>query len=144
MLTYAHSLIQIKSLDEEQRVLEGIASTPAADRTGDVMEPSGAKFTLPMPLLWQHKHDRPLGHVLSTRVTDAGILIRAQIARGIPFIDEAWALLKAGLIGGLSIGWRPLEAPEPILQKGRVVGLRFKSWEWFELSAVTVPIENST
>ena len=125
-------------------MLEGIASTPAADRTGDVMEPAGAQFTLPMPLLWQHKHDRPIGHVLSARVTDAGILVRAQIAKGIPFVDEAWSLIKARLVGGLSIGWRPLEAPEPIQQRGQTVGLRFKRWEWLELSAVTVPMNAQT
>jgi hypothetical protein len=47
----AHSLLTIKSFDESSGEFEGIASTPSTDRMGDIVEPKGAKFTLPMPLL---------------------------------------------------------------------------------------------
>src|SRR5512135_801284 len=49
----AYSTILIKSINEDQRIIEGVASTPTADRVGDIVEPLGAKFNLPMPLLWQ-------------------------------------------------------------------------------------------
>jgi len=139
MLERAYSVFSIKSVDTEQRLIEGIASTPELDRQGDSMDSSGAKFALPIPLLWQHQKDKPIGQVLSARVTSSGIHIKAKIASGVlPFIDEAWALIKAGLIRGLSIGWRPLASP--VLKDGAV---HYKSWEWLELSAVTIPANQS-
>jgi HK97 family phage major capsid protein/HK97 family phage prohead protease len=133
----AYSLLDIKSVDDDARVLEGIASTPEPDRVGDILEPKGAQFRLPLPLLWQHRHDQPIGQVLSAQVTDAGIRIKAQIAKDVlPRIDEAWALIRSGLVRGLSVGFRAVEPPEPI---DGTYGVRFKAWEWLELSAVTVP-----
>jgi HK97 family phage major capsid protein/HK97 family phage prohead protease len=135
-LTRAYSLLTIKSVDDEQRVIEGIATTPEADRLGDVIDPSGAIFRLPIPLLWQHNTREPIGQVTAASVTPDGITIQAHIAKGLlPRIDEAWALIKSGLVRGLSIGFAPREK-QPI--KGSF-GVRFASWEWLELSAVTIP-----
>lgn len=137
MLTRAYSVLDIKSLDEDQRVIEGIASTPTTDRMGDIVEPSGASFALPIPLLWQHRADQPIGQVTSASVTPEGIRIRAEIAKDVlPRIDEAWKLIKSGLVRGLSIGFRATKEPEPI--KG-TWGMKFSAWEWLELSAVTIP-----
>ena len=140
MLTRAYSLLdQIKTVDEEQRLIEGIASTPEVDRVGDVVVPEGASFKMPMPLLWQHKADQPIGHVISATVTKAGIKIRAQIAKatGLPEIERAWKLMQAGLVRGLSIGFKALEM-EPLNPKDPWGGQKFTKWEWMELSAVTI------
>jgi len=127
--------------DRDERVIEGMASTPELDRGGDIMEPAGAKFKLPMPLLWQHKHDQPIGQVVSAAVTSEGIRIRAVISKTVlPHIDHAWSLIKAGLVGGLSIGWKPLEDPK--LERSGAA--RYFSWEWYETSTVTVPMNAST
>ena len=132
----AYSAIEIRAVDDEKRIIEGIASTPVADRMGDVVDPMGAEFKLPIPLLFQHDSGHPIGHVIKATVTKAGIKITAQIAKGVlPKIDEAWALIKSGLVRGLSIGFRPTQDPEPI--KG-TYGVTFKKWEWLELSAVTI------
>jgi HK97 family phage prohead protease len=137
----AYSLISFKAVDSEARIIEGLASTPAPDRIGDVMEPKGAKFTLPLPLLWQHQADKPIGTVISATATAAGIKIRAQIAKGIPFIDEtAWPSVKAGLVPGLSIGFRAIDAKRI---PGGDGGLHITKWDWFELSTVTVPMNAS-
>lgn len=133
----AYSLLTIKGIDDEQRIITGMASTPTADRMGDVVEPKGAQFKLPLPLLWQHNSSQPIGHVTAAKITDAGIEIVAQIAKGVlPMIDDAWALIKSGLVRGLSIGFKATEDPEPI--KG-TYGYKFGAWEWLELSAVTIP-----
>ena len=137
MLHRAYSTIEIKSVDDDLRVITGIASTPTPDRMGDIVDPKGAIFKTPLPLLWQHKSDQPIGHVTSAHVTADGIAITAQIAKGVlPRIEEAWALIKSGLVRGLSIGFRATEDPEQI--KG-TFGLKFTKWEWLELSAVTIP-----
>lgn len=138
MLRRAHALLDIKSIDDEQRILEGFTSTPTPDRSGDSLDPKGASFNLPLPLLWQHRTDQPIGKVLSAKVDGDGIWVKAQIDKttGLPFIEEAWALIKAGLVGGLSVGWKPLELPT-ISKDGRVA--TFSKWLWAETSAVTVP-----
>jgi len=132
----AYSVLEVKAVDDEQGIIEGIATTPTTDRMGDVVEPKGAQFALPLPLLWQHNSREPLGHVLSAKVTEAGIAIRAKIERGVlPEIDRAWTLIKAGLVRGLSIGFREIEGADIKGSWGR----RFTKWEWLELSAVTIP-----
>lgn len=130
----AVAVFEIKSVADDERIVEGVATTPTTDRMGDVIEPRGARFTLPLPLLWQHKADEPIGQVIAADITPSGIRIKAQIASGIQRIDEAWSLIKNGLVRGLSIGFRPIESTP--LNTG---GVHFTAWDWFELSAVTVP-----
>lgn len=137
----AYSFLEIKSLDEDQRTIRGLATTPEADRMGDIVEPKGAQFKLPIPLLWQHDKGHPIGKVTAARVTDAGIEIDAHIPKGVTDrIDEAWALIKAGIVSGLSIGFKPRDVERiKAADDKSSTGLRFKTWEWLELSCVTVP-----
>lgn len=132
----AYSILEWKSVDDERRIIEGIASTPSVDRMGDVVEPTGAQYTLPIPFLWQHDSHQPIGHVIAAKATKTGIKITAQIAKNVSAqIDEAWNLIKAGLVRGLSIGFRGLDTE----QIPNSWGVLFKTWEWLELSAVTIP-----
>ena len=137
----AYSLLQVKSFDAEQRIIKGIASTPSPDRADDIVDPQGAKFALPIPFLWQHMHSQPIGEVTEAVVTDKGIEVTVQIAKIEEEgklkdrIDEAWQSIKSGLVKGLSIGFRGITVEDI----PRSWGLHFKEWEWFELSAVTVP-----
>ena len=50
----AYAVLEVKSVDVDARIIEGFATTPTTDRNGDIVDPAGAEFTLPMPLLWQH------------------------------------------------------------------------------------------
>lgn len=138
MTSRAYSVLEIKSIEEgdDKRTITGMASTPSPDRMGDVVKPEGAKFTLPIPLLWQHRSDQPIGHVTDAKVTKDGIEIVASIAKGVSEeIDRAWNLIKTGLVRGLSIGFRGLDTE----QIPNSWGVIFNSWEWLELSAVTIP-----
>ena len=140
----AWSTLEIKSVDRAQRIVEGVASTPDVDRGGDVMDPNGAQFTLPMPFLWQHGN--PIGEVFAAKVQADGIHIKARISTldaSAPqslkdFIDTAWHSISAQppLVRGLSIGWSPIES-EPV--KGTRF-TRFLKWVWGETSAVVVPM----
>ena len=137
----AYSTIVIKSIDEDKRIIRGIASTPSTDRSGDILIPKGAKFSLPMPFLWQHDHRAPIGSVTSAKVTDKGIEVEVQLAKvDAPSqlaarLDEAWQSIKAGLVRGLSVGFRPIKYS--FLDDSD--GIEFAEWDWFELSAVTLP-----
>jgi len=140
----AYALLELKALNEARRTFTGIATTPAADRMGDVVDPKGAKFKLPLPLLWQHDSRQPIGWVTRAKVTPAGIEIEGEVA-DIPDpgmlrdrLLEAWQTIKAKLVGGLSIGFTPLSA-EPLNAKEPWGAQKYLSWEWLELSAVTIP-----
>lgn len=137
----AYSVIEIKSIDDDDRVIEGIATTPTPDRMDDIVEPEGAKFKLPIPLLWMHDSREPVGHVIEAKVKADGISIKARFvklqepASLKDELDRAWAQVKSRLVRGLSIGFSPLEWADI----KNTWGLRYTSWEWLELSCVTIP-----
>lgn len=136
----AYSTLTITKAAEsggDSRIIEGIASTPSTDRMGDIVDPMGAEFKTPMPFLWQHNADKPMGWVEWAKPTKEGIPFRAKIApKGLlPWIDEAWTMIQAGLVRAVSIGFRSLESADI---KG-TWGVHFTKWEWLELSAVTIP-----
>jgi len=137
----AYSVLTVKAVDDEQRVITGMATTPTPDRMGDIVEPLGVEFKNPMPLLWQHQSDKPVGTVTFDRPTKKGITFEARLAQidepGTlkDRIDEAWQSVKAGLVSAVSIGFRALEYAF-IEGTG---GIRFEKSEVMELSLVTIP-----
>ena len=137
----AYSIVQFKSYDEDKRTITGMATTPSPDRMDDIVEPMGAEYKLPIPLLWQHDASQPIGHVTKAKVTAKGIEITATIAKVDEpgtlkeRLDEAWQSIKSGLVQGLSIGFKGLETARI---EGSY-GIRFLKWSWLELSAVTIP-----
>lgn len=137
----AYAVLEIKAMDEEKRTFKGIATTPTADRSGDIVEPEGATFSLPLPLLWQHNSSDPIGWVKKATVTKDGIEVEGEIAEIAEDgelksrLNKAWQMIKSQLVRGLSIGFNPIEY-------NRIEGTysyRFVKWEWLELSAVTIP-----
>lgn len=138
----AYSILQTKNIDATQRRISGLATTPTPDRMGDIVEPGGVQFKNPMPLLWQHNHDQPVGEVRFGKATDEGIPFDARIADPSKAesntlkerLLEAWDSVKMGLVKGVSIGFIPLEYN--FMKDG---GMRFEKMEVFELSLVTIP-----
>jgi HK97 family phage prohead protease len=137
-----YSTIEIKSADSGEWRFTGLASSPAPDRMRDTVDSEGATYKLPIPLLWQHSHDAPIGHVTEATVSKDGIAISATITQptddmpaGLSSrLQEAWASIKSGLVRGLSIGFAPLE-----FTPNKDGGMHIAKWHWMELSAVTIP-----
>lgn len=140
MANRAYAVLEVKSVAEDKRIIRGVATTPTTDRMGDVVEPLGVSFKNPMPLLWQHKHDKPVGFVRFDKPTKDGITFEAelpQIAEAGTLrdrVEEAWQSVKAGLVSAVSIGFRAVEYA--FMDEG---GIRFIKSEVFELSLVTIP-----
>ena len=140
----AYSILDVKGQSEDEKYIfvEGIASTPTVDRDGDSIDPMGAKFATPMPLLWQHRHDSPVGNITFAEPTAKGIPFKARIPKvtepGVlkDRIDEAVQSMKYGLIKAVSIGFKILEDGYELRDGG---GYDIKNWEWLELSLVTIP-----
>ena len=139
----AYALLEVKSFDVARRTFTGIATTPTPDRSGDVLEPLGVTFKNPLPLLLHHDKTKPVGTVRFDPPTKAGVTFEASIPDVLEAgalkdrLDEAWQSVKAGLIGGVSVGYRVLHnGLEKI--KGSA-GYRLLRTEVCELSLVTVP-----
>ncbi len=136
----AYSVLEIRGVDDEERIITGVATTPTPDRMGDVVEPLGVKFKNPLALLHQHRADQPVGTVKFEKPTKDGIKFEARlpkIADAGPLkdrVDTAWGEVKSGLVRAVSIGFRPLEYA--IMEDG---GYRFVESEVLELSLVTIP-----
>ncbi len=140
-LTRAYSILRIKTVDDEQRIITGTATTPQPDRLGDIVEPLGVTFKNPIPLLLYHDTKRPVGRVKLLAPTEDGVDFEASL----PMIEEpgtlrdrveeAWQSLKAKLITAVSIGFRSIE--EAWINE--TASFRFIKSEILELSLVTIP-----
>jgi HK97 family phage prohead protease len=133
---------EIKSLDDDKRLIEGWATTPEVDRMGDIVLPKGAEYELPIPFLLDHDHAQVVGEVDKVEVSDKGIRFWAHVKKiteegeAKSLCDKAWSFIRNGLRKAVSIGFRPLDFD--VLPTG---GLKFTSWEWYELSAVGIPAQ---
>lgn len=116
--------------------IAGYASVFAVpDKGGDVVVPGAfADAAAPIPLLWQHQPNEPIGFVDSLKEDDRGLRITARIVangRG----AQAAALVQAGAIDGLSFGYR-VKAASPTRS-----GRRLERLELVEVSLVTFPMQ---
>lgn len=88
-------------------------------------------------MLWQHDWDHPVGVYTVMREDDRGLLVEGQLLKeDVQKAREAHALLKAGALDGLSIGyipraWRRSEDDKDILELTEV--------DLWEVSIVTFP-----
>ncbi|WP_439444449.1 phage major capsid protein [Xanthomonas translucens pv. translucens] len=142
MTMKAYSLLTVKSVDEEKRIIRGIASTPTVDRVGDIVVSTGARFKTPMPLMLYHNDRLPVGQVVFAKATADGIPFEATLPDVIEpgtvkdRVDEAWHSVKYKLLAAVSIGFSPIEGAVELLKTG---GLKFLEWDWLELSLVAIP-----
>jgi len=148
MFDRAYALLEVKAFDSGQRTITGLASTPTPDRKGDILEPLGATFCNPLPLLLHHDRERPVGEAALTATRD-GIAFTATFPPDDKLppgavrdrVHEALHSVQAGLIRGVSIGFRPLADGVKMLKSG---GLHLLRTEICELSLVTVPANVET
>ncbi len=58
-------------------------------------------------MLWQHQQHRPIGQWLDIKEDDYGLYVKGKILLNIQDGHEAYAMLKNGIVDGLSIGFTP-------------------------------------
>lgn len=139
----AFSRLEIRSFDEDQRILRGVASSPRVDRQGDVIDPLGIAFAATgVPLLRGHNPDQPIGRVRFEKPTKDGLRFEARIAKPTERgtfkdrCDTAWQEVKSGVTDSVSVGFRPIPGEVEALPGG---GVRWKRVEILELSIVPIP-----
>ena len=107
-----YSLLDVKSIDDNQRIIKGIATDVSPDHVGDRINLQGIELTgATVPLLIQHDHDLPIGTVTDLQPTAKGLMMTAKLPTKVDSpelqsrIDTAFSEIKAGLRTGLSIGF---------------------------------------
>lgn len=126
----------------EVGVFEGLASTFGnQDMVGDVVEPGAFAATIARPgrikMLWQHDARAPIGVWEDIRETAAGLEVKGRLVLQVQRAREALALLKAGAVDALSIGFSVMRGGADF---DRERGLRrIKAVELWEISVVTFP-----
>ena len=94
------------------------------------------RATQAIKLLWQHKATEPIGHWLDIHEDALGLYVRGQLNLRVAKANEALALLRAGSVDGLSIGFK---TEKSITDKKTGVRRLYKIDLW-EISVVTFPM----
>ena len=71
-----YHVIEFRAVDEDKRILEGIATTSDLALDGDIIETAGIDFQLPVPFLLRHKDGMELGNVIAADVLKDKIRVR--------------------------------------------------------------------
>ncbi|MBB5516531.1 hypothetical protein FHS89_002562 [Rubricella aquisinus] len=113
-----------------------------ADRGGDIVERGAYARSLDrlkaqgrqVKMLWQHDPLRPIGVWDEVREDARGLFVKGRVLRDVQVGREALALLDAGAIDGLSIGYRTIQSEKS--GQGRLL----KEIDLWEVSLVTFPM----
>jgi uncharacterized protein len=104
--------LELKMVGEEGTI-EGYASVfDVVDSYKDVIAPGAFKRTLAawqssgrmLPVLWQHDEYNPIGVTMSAMEDEHGLAVKAQLITEVQQARDAYALAKAGALGGMSSG----------------------------------------
>ncbi|MFD2739880.1 HK97 family phage prohead protease [Sulfitobacter aestuarii] len=113
------------------------------DQGGDVVAPGAYAASLGalaaagrcVKMLWQHDPGQPIGVWEEVREDGRGLWVKGRILDSVAGGREAAALVGAGAIDGLSIGYRTVRADKDA--KGRRLLSELELWE---VSLVTFPM----
>ncbi|MBM1556905.1 HK97 family phage prohead protease [Sulfitobacter mediterraneus] len=124
--------------------ISGYASLfDAADQSGDVVQSGAYTRSLKglreagrsVKMLWQHDPSEPIGIWDEVREDAKGLWVKGRILDSVAKGREAAALIAAGAIDGLSIGYRTVKASKTA--KGQRLLAELELWE---VSLVTFPM----
>ncbi len=129
---------------EMKMQIKGYASLfHAPDKTGDEILPGAFRKTLAQPtegfvrMLYQHDVNRPIGKWMTIRETKKGLWVEGILATHSSEVKNVAALISAGAVDGLSIGYRVNQA---IKGRGKI-RRSIREIELVEISIVTFPMQ---
>lgn len=136
--------IEIKALDSEGRFAGYGSVFGVVDSQRDIILRGAFEKTLSerrdkIKLLWQHNFSEPVGVITHIFEDRHGLYVEARLLLSLNRGREAYELLKAGAIKGLSIGYTPLQYDfDPVTGVRRITEL-----ELWEISLVTFPANSA-
>jgi HK97 family phage prohead protease len=136
--------LQVKSIDSDGRFAGYASVFDVIDNQKDVMMKGAFASTLKkgaggIKLLWQHQQDEPIGVFEKVFEDKVGLYVEGRLLLDVQKAREAHALLKAGAVSGLSIGYSPVR-----YKINAETGVRILAEvDLFEISLVTFPANNA-
>jgi HK97 family phage prohead protease len=139
--------VKFTSLDlkgvETDGTFEGYASVFHREDMGrDVMLPGAFRESLALrgasgiKLLFQHDANQPIGVWTSLEEDARGLYAQGRLMRDVAKAREVYALMRAGALDGLSIGFRTVKG-----RRDRASGVRrLEKVDLWEISVVTFPL----
>jgi len=127
--------------DGEKGVVEAYVSIfDNVDLVGDVIVKGAFAESLAKKLpvgVWSHNWDEPIAKTLEAREDDKGLYIKGKFIEGVQRAEEAYKLLKEGVITEFSIGFRVLD--DEWREDGVRVIKKAKLYEWSPVLAGANP-----
>lgn len=133
--------LDLKAAPAEDGTFEGYASVfGVVDQGYDVVERGAFVKSLARrkpKMLWQHEMDKPIGVWDEVREDERGLYVKGRLLTDVAKGREALALLKAGALDSMSIGYRTVEAT---MEQGDRMIRKLLEVDLFEISIVTFPM----
>ena len=110
---YLNSSFETKALKKGSKSLKiaGYANTTAKDRSGDVVTAEAwakgvENFRRNPVMLYQHKHDAPIGRIDKIQVDKKGIFVEGSVSDAAEKLHGIQTLIKDGALKSFSVGFR--------------------------------------
>ena len=129
---------------QDGKTIEGYASLfGSCDQVGAIVQPGAYAASLKalfasgrsVKMLWQHDPAQPIGIWDEVREDAKGLFVKGRLLDSVEKGREAAALIAAGAIDGLSIGYRTVKAAKN--DRGQRLLTELELWE---VSLVTFPM----
>lgn len=137
--------LDLKEVSDEG-VFEGYASKFGdRDQGGDTVIRGAFKNSLRsrkangIKMLWQHDPSYPIGVWDEVSEDSKGLYVKGRLLTSVSKAKETYELMKAGVIDGLSIGYRTIKA----LRDDATGERQLKELDLWEISLVTFPMLQS-
>lgn len=136
--------LALKSLDESGRFAGYASVFGVVDNQRDIIVRGAFRKTLKgrvaeIKFLWQHQQEEPIGVFERMFEDSRGLYVEGRLLLNVRRAREAYTLLKAGAISGLSIGYSPVKH-----SVDKKTGVRqLQEVELWEVSLVTFPANAS-
>ena len=140
-MDYKSLSFKLNGVPDDDGKFEGYASVfDIVDQGMDVVAPGAFRRSLDsgrsVKLLWQHDMGQPIGVWEEIKEDEKGLFVRGRLLNDVQQGREANALMRAGAIDSMSIGFRTKEA----VAEGNGSVRRLTEIELFEVSLVTFPM----
>lgn len=130
----------------EDGVFEGYASKfDDQDQGGDTVLKGAFRASLKqrkpkqVKMLWQHDPSYPIGIWEDVKEDATGLYVKGRLLTSVQKAKETYELMKAGVLDGLSIGYRTIKS----IRDERTGFRQLKEVDLWEISVVTFPMLRS-
>jgi HK97 family phage prohead protease len=144
VIQHKSASFELKKEPDQDGEFEGYASVfGVVDQGMDVVERGAFAKSLGsgrrVKMLWQHDPNKVIGVWDEIKEDERGLYVKGRLIKDVALGREAMALMRAGAIDSMSIGYRTVEAvPEA---GGRV--RKLMEVDLFEVSVVTFPMNEA-